>query len=81
MMKAKKQALPKFILKYFWGDDLHDLKWSRHQDYIAQTILEKGDLEALKWIFSKLSKKQLRSDLNQFKLSEKSKNFWSLYLS
>ena len=74
-------SLPKSVLKYFWGDNLQDLSWLKHQDYIVQTILEKGDKEAVSWLFSKKNKRELKNKLPQLKLSPKSENFWSIYLS
>ncbi|MBU0619001.1 hypothetical protein KKD62_02070 [Patescibacteria group bacterium] len=78
---TNKFSLPKSVSKYFWGDKLQDLNWPEHQDYIIQTILEKGNQETVSWVFSQLNKKELKVKLSQLKLSLKSKNFWSIYLS
>lgn len=75
-----KLSLPKYVARYFWGDDLSQLNWEDHQDYISQTILNKGDLEAINWLFKKVEKKQLKEKLSTFQLDPKSKNFWKLYL-
>ncbi len=77
-MRAK---LPKFITKFFWGDDLSQLNWEKNRSYITQTILEKGDQQATKWLLNNSSKKQLRAKLPSLKLTIKSRNFWRLYLS
>ena len=76
-----KNSLPKYVRKYFWGDNLKQLNWDKHQQYIIKTILEKGDRKSVKWIFSHLTKQRLKKSLPKFKLSLKSKNFWNLYLS
>jgi len=78
---SNKNSLPKSIHKYFWGDDLQDLNWPQHQEYIIQTILEKGDQIATAWLFSKINKESLKNKLPQLKLSPKSQNFWSIYLN
>lgn len=74
-------SLPKFLTKFFWGDDLSQLNWQKHQDYIIQTLLEKGDRQATKWLLGKTDKKNLKKKLPSLKLSSKSNNFWSIYLS
>ena len=73
--------LPKSILHYFWGDDHKKLSWPDNQDYIAQTILDKGDLQASSWLLKKTDKQYLRSLLNSRQLHPKSRNFWQIYLS
>lgn len=80
-MKQKPIILPKLVSKYFWGDNLQNLNWGQHQDYIIQTILEKGDQKAVSWLLSCVNKKSLKSKLPRFKLSPKSKKFWSIYLT
>lgn len=72
--------IPASITKYFWGDDLQELDFQKHQKYIAQTLLEKGDSAATHWLFTQMPKAQIKSLLPQLKLSKKSANFWSLYL-
>lgn len=76
-----KITLPKTIQKYFWGDNLRELNWEKHQKYIIQTLLEKGDSNAIHWLFSVTNKKELQSMLPQLRLEKKSANFWSIYLS
>lgn len=72
---------PDEVKKYFWGDDLEDLKWKNHRDYIVTKIMENGDEKAVKWLLNTVDKKTLRSLLPNAKLSNKSANFWSVYLS
>ena len=74
-------GLPANVLKFFWGDDLKDLDWKNHKSYIAKTILEKGDKEAIRWLFGKVDKKYLKKLVKEKKLDSKSKNFWDIYLS
>jgi len=84
--EAKKEynwamKLPKKIAKYFWGDNLEELNWKGHRDYITKTILEKGDLEALEWLFGKTDRNYLKKIAKKEKFEAKSKNFWNFYLS
>lgn len=73
-------SLPKCVRKYFWGDNLSQLNWQKHQKYIIQTILNKGDVKAINWLLQKVDKKELKKQLPSFHLDPKSKNFWKLYL-
>ena len=75
-----KSSLPKYIKKYFWGDDLSLLNWSDHQKYIAKTLLEKGDQKAIAWLLQRVDKQELKKQLPAFRLDPKSNNFWNLYL-
>ncbi|NTU46676.1 hypothetical protein HGA88_03540 [Candidatus Roizmanbacteria bacterium] len=74
-------SIPGFVLKYFWGDNTQDLHLQNNQNYIIQTILEKGDQEAVHWLFSSFGRGLVRQALPQLRLSKKSANFWNLYLS
>ena len=74
-------SLPKNVLKFFWGDSLEELDWNKHKKYIAKTILEKGDREAVKWLLGKTDKKYLKTLVEEKGLDLKSKNFWNIYLS
>lgn len=74
-------SLPKHIIKYFWGDDLSQLNWKQHQKYITKTLLEKGNQKAVSWLLKKAGKQKIINQLESLKLSQKSANFWQLYLS
>lgn len=73
--------LPKFITKYFWGDDLSQLDFSKNKKYILQVLLERGDQKAIQWLFSVLDRNFIKSTLPKVKLSEKSAHFWRIYLA
>ena len=76
-----KMNLPATLKKYFWGDELNDIKWPNHKKYIVQTLLERGNSGAIKWLFNFVSKVQIRQMLPGLRLSKKSLNFWKIYLS
>ncbi len=73
--------LPNSLKKYFWGDNLSDIKWPDHKKYITQTLLEKGNSGAVRWLFSHVDKVQIVQMLPELRLSQKSSNFWKVYLS
>lgn len=76
-----RSSIPSHVLKYFWGDNLDELDLQRNNSYIIQTLLEKGDQKAIKWLFSTLSQDAVRDVLPVVKLSKRSAQFWNLYLS
>ncbi len=76
-----KMNLPDSLKKYFWGDNLDDIKWPNHRKYITQTLLERGNGEAVKWLFDHVNKTQIMQMLPELKLSRKSSSFWKMYLS
>lgn len=75
------KSFSKSITKYFWGDNLDQLSWEKHEDYIIKTLLEKGDKSAIKWLFQKIDKKNLLQKIKKMRMDQKSKNFWTIYLS
>ena len=73
--------LPKTVTKYFSGDNLKDLNWKYHKDYITKTILEKGDSRAIRWLMAKMGKNYIKKVAKEKRLESKSKKFWRFYLS
>jgi len=74
-------TIPIYVQQYFWGDDLSTLSWESHRQYIVQTLLDKGDIDALSWLFHQMTKDEVRRSLSTYRLSLKSDNFWNIYLS
>lgn len=74
-------SIPSYIEKYFWGDNLDELDLEKKNTYIIQTLLEKGDQKAIKWLFSVLGESVIKEALPAVRLSKKSEHFWNLYLS
>ena len=77
----EKHVIPSSLQHYFWGDDLIKLNLKDHETYIVQTLLENGDTNALKWLFSVVNKQKIHHVLSSLRLSKKSSNFWQIYLS
>ncbi|HSW88379.1 MAG TPA: hypothetical protein VLG12_04410 [Candidatus Saccharimonadales bacterium] len=73
--------LPEFITRYFWGDDLQQLDFSKNKKYILQTLLERGNQKAIQWLFSMVDRNSIKSMLPTIKLSKKSAHFWDIYLA
>jgi len=75
------KKFPSSVTQYFWGDDLNQLSWPKHQTYIIKTLLQQGNLKSLKWLFQKKSKSALKKFTQKNHLDSKSKNFWAIYLN
>ena len=75
------QDIPSQAKKYFWGDDLSQLDFRSHQRYIIQTLLNKGDVNAISWLFGSVGVDTIKTMLPQLKLDEKSRNYWNIYFS
>ena len=75
------QPLPKFVTRYFWGDNLDELDMVKNKQYIAQVLLERGDQHAISWLLSTMDRQTLKNDLKNLPLSKKSANFWHIYFS
>ncbi len=75
-----KKGWPSHIKQLFWGDDLVDLSFNRHRGYIIQTILEKGDIDDVKWLFQQVPPDDIKKNLKLYRLSPKSAVFWKMVL-
>ncbi|MBW7944537.1 hypothetical protein H3C70_04000 [Patescibacteria group bacterium] len=73
--------LPRSVARYFWGDNLHEISLEKHAKYITQTLLEKGDTDAVRWLFSVVPPQTVKAMLPELRLSKKSAHFWKVYLS
>lgn len=74
-------SIPVQVRKYFWGDDLTQLNWQDHRQYITQTLLDKGDARSISWLFKKTDRDYILKMLPLLKLSSKARNFWQVYLT
>lgn len=73
--------LPPYVTKYFWGDTISELDIQKNKAYIIQTILEKGDQKAIKWLFSTIGLDSIKNTLPLIRLDKKSAHFWNTYLA
>ena len=74
-------SIPEEVKKYFWGDNLSELSWLRHKKYITQTLLEKGDVLSLRWLFTMVTREEVKKMIPTLRLQKRSSNFWNIYLS
>lgn len=73
--------LPASFKKYFWDVRFKGLDPQQHQRYIADRILEYGNIEAAQWLLAHFQKDVLKDTLQQSRtISPKSAYFWATFL-
>ena len=76
------KRLPEEFRKYFWDVDYDDLSLEKYPKFIAERIMNYGDLDAVKWLQSVLEREFIRSVvLKSRNLNPKTRNYWELMLS
>jgi len=76
------KRLPEEFRKYFWDVDYDDLSLEKYPKFIAERIMNYGDLDAVKWLQSVLEMEFIRSVvLKSRNLNPKTRNYWELMLS
>lgn len=74
------KRIPRFLSKYFWETGQRDLNLKEHESYIAERLLEHGDLKALGWLLKNIKKETIKKILlRERALSPKSANFWAVF--
>jgi hypothetical protein len=75
------KSLPEEFRKYFWDVAYEDLSLEKYPKFIAERILNFGDIDAVKWLQSVLDRDFIRSVIiNSRNLNPKTKNYWELML-
>ncbi len=66
----------------FWDTEPDRLDFQKNKDYIVARVLELGDDRAVRWLFSKYSRSEIKEVLaGDPKISRKSSRYWSLILN
>jgi len=77
----EKMELPEMVRKYFWDCSFEDLRLAQYPIFISERVLNLGDMDSLRWLFSKIDKKFLIDLVNKSRnLNKKTKNYWKLML-
>lgn len=65
----------------FWDADWSKIDLKKHKTYVIERILELGDVDAVRWLFSAYSDAEIRTVLKTSRnISAKSTNYWSIIL-
>jgi hypothetical protein len=77
-----KPVLPAAFQKYFWDVAFDELSFEKYPGFIAERLLNYGDLNAIKWLLSCTSKQFIKSLIeNSRNLNAKTKNYWQIMLT
>ncbi len=78
---AHNKSLPEEFRKYFWDVSYDELSLERYPKFIAERIMNYGDLDAVKWLQSVLDREFIRFVvMNSRNLNPKTRNYWELVL-
>jgi len=73
--------LPKEFKRYFWDVVFDDLTTEKYPRFIAERLLNYGNLNAVKWLFSWCDRKFIKTLVdNSRNLNPKSRNYWKIML-
>ena len=84
MVSEDKQTtgLPGEFRKYFWDVSFDELTIERYPGFIAERILNYGDLNGIKWLLSWTDMQFIRTLVeNSRNLNVKTKNYWQIMLT
>lgn len=66
---------------HFWDTEPGHLDLQKNKNYIIERVLELGDERAVRWLFSKYSRREIKEVLaGSRNISRKSSRYWSLIL-
>ena len=73
--------LPEKLKRYFWDVDPGELSFEENSRFIAERILNLGNPEDVKWLFSRIDIQYIRTLVkNSRNLNNKTRNFWQTML-
>lgn len=72
--------VPTAVAWLFWDVDPATIDLDRHQDYVLERIMSRGDFEAMRWLTRTYSKSTLADHLTRrgSRLAPRERAFWSL---
>jgi hypothetical protein len=69
--------IPNHLTKYFWEYNISDLEINNYKQLIIERLLEKGNWDAVKWLFESYQADDIYNIVNHSSnLSIKTLNFW-----
>ncbi len=82
LQKKDNKQLPKEFQKYFWDVSFDELSFDKYPRFIAERLLNYGDLYSIKWLLSVTDKQFIKSLTESSEnLNAKTKNYWQIMLS
>jgi hypothetical protein len=75
-------ALPPDLRKYFWDVSFEELTIEKYSRFIAERILNYGDMDSLRWLLTWTDRKFILKLLEDSRnLNRKTRNFWDIVLN
>ena len=69
--------LPKEFKRYFWDVTFDELIFEEYPRFIAERLLNYGDLDGIKWLLSRTDKQFIKTLTDSSRnLNPKTKNYW-----
>ncbi|OPY06071.1 MAG: hypothetical protein A4E67_01645 [Syntrophaceae bacterium PtaB.Bin038] len=80
---TRKESIPARLRPFFWDVEFRRLKLDRDRDLIIRRLLDRGDWEAVQWLRTRFSDRDLKNwlvDRRGAGLSPPKLRFWELVL-
>jgi hypothetical protein len=76
------ERLPEEFQRYFWDVAFDDLTIEKYPQFIAERIMNYGDLDGIKWLLSWADKEYIRTIVEKSRnLNSKTINYWQIILA
>lgn len=76
MTKQKNKNLPEEFRKYFWDCEFNELSIEKYPKFIAERVLNFGDINSVKFLLSKIDIEFIKMIISTSRnLNNKTKNF------
>jgi hypothetical protein len=74
--------LPAEFQKYFWDVAFDDLSFEKYPRFIAERLLNYGNLNGIRWLLSHTDTRFIRTLVDTSRnLNAKTKNYWQIILT
>jgi lipopolysaccharide export LptBFGC system permease protein LptF len=74
--------LPQELKAYFWDMEFDELTIEKNSRIISERILNYGNINAVRWLFSWADKEYISSIIKKSRnINAKSRNYWELILT
>lgn len=72
--------IPSSLHRYFWNCRVEELDTETHKGTIISTLLEHGDIEAMRWMLRTYTQEEIVPIVQRSReVSPKSKSFWAVF--
>jgi hypothetical protein len=80
--KNHKVILPEDFKRYFWDVAFDDLSFEKYPRFIAERLLNYGDLNGIRWLLAHADTAFIRTLVDSSRnLNAKTKNYWQIMLT